>query len=58
MLEIGAPDPLLELLAVAALDLVRQQSKEKFLVWKAVLARLLEPQLERLQDAAQPKLLQ
>ena len=42
MFEVRAAYSLLELLAVAALDLIREQAKKKLLVRQTVLSRLLE----------------
>lgn len=56
MLEVCAADALIELLSVAALDLVGQQTKQEFFIQQPVLSGLLQAKLERLEYAAQAKL--
>jgi len=58
VLEAGAADALLELLAVAAVDFVGEQAVEKLAMREVVVDRLSGAELERLQDAGQPKLLE
>ncbi len=57
VLEGGPLQASAELVGVASVDLVLKQPEEKLAVAELVLDRLLDAQVERLQDAGEPELL-
>jgi hypothetical protein len=58
VLEACPPKTLVELLGVAALDLVRDQPVEELGVREIVVDRLARPKVEALEDPGEPQLLQ
>jgi hypothetical protein len=58
LLEAGASDTLLDLLGVATVDLVLQQTHEELEVGHIVLDSLSLPEVERLEKAAEAQLLE
>jgi hypothetical protein len=58
LLEAGASNPLLDLVAVAAIDLVLEQAQEELGVGQAILGCLMLSKVERFEKAAETQLLE
>ena len=58
MLEIGASQPAVDLLGVAAIDLVGQHAQQKLGVHEIVIDGLAQSHVEGLEDAGQAQLLE